>query len=149
EGSRFYAQPSLRRPFRAAWGEFIPTVYLDALTYDLQTPAGLNTPINKHPNRVVPIYTMDSKIFFERELAWGAHSFVQTLTPRAFYTYIPYRNQRDFPNFDSGVIQFSYAQLFRYNRFSGKDRLNEANQLSLSVTSSILSPDASFEWFRM
>lgn len=149
EGSRFYIQPAFHRTFRSSWAEVTPTIYLDAVTYNLETPPGLKTSINTHPNRVAPIYTLDAKIFFERQLAFRGVPLVQTLTPRVFYTYIPYRDQHEFPNFDSGIIKYSYAQLFRYNRFSGKDRLNEANQVSLSLTSSLLSQDSSFEWFRI
>ncbi|MCS5707485.1 LPS assembly protein LptD [Candidatus Berkiella cookevillensis] len=151
EGKRYYLQPSLSYPIRRAWGELNPSVYLDLLSYDLKLPSETfenGNSFNHNPNRIAPIYTIDGKLYFERPLQLHHFDFIQTLTPRAFYVYIPYRNQNYFPNFDSGVIQFSYAQLFRYNRFSGKDRLNEANQLSLSVNSSILDKQNNFEWLR-
>lgn len=149
EGDRFHLLPSVSVPFVQSWGALTPTFYLDMLTYDLKQPVDLLMPIDTHPNRLTPIYTIDGKLNFERSVSIAQRNYTQTLTPRAFYTYVPYRDQRLFPIFDSGAINFSYAQLYRYNRFSGKDRLNEANQLSLSLTSSLISQDDSFEWARL
>ncbi len=38
------------------------------------------------------------------------------------------------PVFDSAELTFSYGQLYRDTRFSGHDRLDDANQLSAGVT---------------
>ena len=55
----------------------------------------------------------------------------RTLEPRLFYLYIPNENQSDLPIFDTGQFDFSFEQLFRENRFSGHDRLGDANQVNL------------------
>tara|TARA_R110002110_G_scaffold271566_3_gene486980 strand:+ start:4719 stop:7199 length:2481 start_codon:yes stop_codon:yes gene_type:complete len=148
QGQRGHIQPSFNLPLRRSWGEVIPTFYADWLGYSLDqkhTP----TQTDNHPNRFSPIYTLDSRIFFEKNYNKHSCAWTQTLIPRLYYTYIPYRDQSQYPNFDSGVINFSYAQLYRHNRFSGGDRLNEANQLSLSLNTQLLNSDNLFEWFRM
>lgn len=61
--------------------------------------------------------------------------YTQTLEPRAYYVYAPYRNQSDIPVFDTSQLDFSYAQMFTENQFIGGDRVNDANQLTFAVTS--------------
>ncbi|MCA1926369.1 MAG: LPS-assembly protein LptD, partial [Thiobacillus sp.] len=58
-----------------------------------------------------------------------------TLEPRAYYVYAPFRNQADIPVFDTAQLDFSYAQMFTENQFIGGDRINDANQLTLALTS--------------
>ncbi len=66
------------------------------------------------PNRSIPLYDIDTGIFFERDINFRFFSGFQTLEPRVYYLYVPYRDQQFFILiFDSGVMNFSYAQLFR------------------------------------
>ncbi len=65
-------------------------------------------------------------------------SFIQTLEPRLFYLYIPNEDQSDLPIFDTGLFDFSFDSLFRENRFTGNDRLGDANQVTLAITSHLI-----------
>ena len=85
----------------------------------------------REPDRSVPTYSLDSGLIFEREASAGTR---QTLEPRLFYVYTPYRDQDDLPVFDTAELDFSYAQLFREDRFSGADRVADADQLSVALT---------------
>ena len=49
-----------------------------------------------------------------------------------------FRSQTDLPVFDTGLYDFSLDSLFRDNRFSGPDRMGDANQVTVSVTSRFL-----------
>lgn len=147
-GNRFFLQPQIEVPIEYSWGLFVPSFYLDMLAYDLKQPIDLSPLIDLSPSHITPIGTFDMQLFLNRSLHWGEKSFYQTLSPRAYYVYIPARDQSQYPLFDSGMIQFNYAQLFRYNRFSGVDRLNEANQISLSLNSSLFETKNQFEWLR-
>jgi len=60
---------------------------------------------------------------------------VQTLEPRVFYAYAPYRDQSGFPNFDSGLKGFDFSSIFTDNLFSGNDRVNDANHFTVGLTS--------------
>jgi lipopolysaccharide assembly outer membrane protein LptD (OstA) len=51
----------------------------------------------------VPTFSLDSGVVFERDASYFGRSFRQTLEPRAFYVYTPYRNQSLLPNYDSAV----------------------------------------------
>ena len=69
---------------------------------------------------------------------WVSAAPTQTLEPRLFYTYIPYRNQDQMPIFDTALSDYNYAQLFTENRFSGGDRFGDANQLTVALTTRFL-----------
>ena len=62
-------------------------------------------------------------------------SVTQTLEPRAYYLYSQYEEQSGQPDFDSAELTFSYDQLFPGYPFLGHDRIDDANQLALGVTS--------------
>ena len=78
----------------------------------------------------------------------SARDFVQTLEPRALYTYIPFRNQNQLPVFDTVLDDFNFTQLFSENRFIGGDRVGDTNQLALAVTSRLLDPATGAERLR-
>lgn len=146
-GERYHLRPSVSLPLEENWYRFIPRAQLDWLYYSLSlgddvAPNGIPT----HPSRGIPLFDVDATLIFERAFKLGEHCFQQTLEPRMYYLYVPYHNQNDYPDFDSGVIVFSYSQLFRDNRFSGRDRVGDANQLSVSLTSRLL-PDAGGQEF--
>jgi LPS-assembly protein len=87
---------------------------------------------NKRISRTLPTATVDTGVVFERNVRQG--KYLQTLEPRLYYTYTPYKDQSAIPVFDSSENGFSYGQLFTENRFTGKDRIEDANRLSLSLT---------------
>src|SRR5690606_22644318 len=87
------------------------------------------------PTRGVFSSTIDAGLIFERETQLFGEHFLQTLEPRAFYLFNEYEDQSDIPLFDSSELTFSYSQLFREDRFSGKDRIGDANQLTLALGS--------------
>jgi LPS-assembly protein len=97
-------------------------------------------PAMSSPTRVLPTFTADTGLIFERDTSFLGRNAIQTLEPRAFYTYTPYvaQNSNLYPNFDSTIADFSYAQIFRENRFVGNDRIGDANQLTLALSSRYL-----------
>ena len=97
----------------------------------------------------VPVGSMDAGLIFERDWSIFGANFVQTLEPRAKYTYIPFRNQNQLPAFDTVQDDFNFTQLFSENRFIGGDRLGDTNQLALGITSRLLDPTTGSERFRV
>jgi len=89
--------------------------------------------------------SVDAGLFFERPLSGG---FQQTLEPRLYYLNVPYKDQSNLPLFDTSIPNFTVAQLFRDNRFVGRDRIGDANQLTVAVTSRILNPGSGLELIR-
>ncbi|MCX8018282.1 MAG: LPS-assembly protein LptD, partial [Rhodocyclaceae bacterium] len=99
-------------------------------------------------SRAVPIFSVDGGIVLERELALFGQSLLQTLEPRAFYTFIPRRDQRTLPVLDTGLADFNYASMFAENRYAGHDRIGDANQLTLAASSRLIDPISGAELLR-
>lgn len=89
-------------------------------------------------SRTLPILSIDSGVKFEREWQVFGNDYVQSLEPRAFYVYVPYKNQDALPNFDSAQPDFNFTQMFSENRFVGSDRIGDANQVTLAMSSRLL-----------
>ena len=89
-------------------------------------------------SRTLPIFSVDSGMAFERDWNLFGSDYLHTLEPRAFYVYVPYRDQALLPNFDSAQAAFSFTQMFSENRFFGNDRIGDASQVTLAVTSRLL-----------
>ena len=141
-GTRLNVAPSMSLPMTASYGYITPTLKYMYTQYDLDldgigktqmTTAGQK--FNSSQNRSVPIASIDSGLYFDRNTQWFGTNYRQTLEPRAFYLYVPERDQTDIPVFDTGESTFSYGSLWRDNRFSGSDRVGDENKLSLGLTS--------------
>ena len=96
-------------------------------------------------HRALPIASLDSGLTFERDTDFRGRRFRQTLEPRLYYLYVPYRDQSKIPLFDTGLADFNYAQIFSENIFNGGDRIADANQLTLAATTRMLSPSSGQE----
>ena len=89
------------------------------------------------PSRTAPILSLDTGLVFEREV--GSHrQRLHTLEPRLLYLYVPFREQDDLPVFDTALPDLNLVQLFRTNRYVGTDRLSDANQLAVGLTTRLL-----------
>ena len=102
----------------------------------------------RNSTRIVPITSVDAGMRFERNSSIFGTSFTQTLEPRAMFVYIPYRDQHETPVFDTALGDFNYLQLFNQNRYVGQDRIGDARQLSIGVTSRLLDPASQKERLR-
>jgi LPS-assembly protein len=112
--------------------------------YDLDNA----TLAESHLNRVVPISSVDSGLVFERDANLFGKAFTQTLEPRAYYVYIPYRRQDQIPAFDTAIDEFNFSQLFTENRYLGSDRIGDANQLTLAAVTRFIDPQSGDERMR-
>ncbi|WP_242482435.1 LPS-assembly protein LptD [Thiocystis violacea] len=131
-GNRLVAIPSLRIPLRRSFGYLIPRTRLYYTGYDLvEQEDGAPDQLN----HLIPSMDIDGKLIFEREANWLGNSALQTLEPRLYYVLTPYEDQADNPLFDTTALDFSFASLFRPNRFTGYDRIGDANRLTVGVTS--------------
>ena len=102
-----------------------------------------------HPGYAIPITSLDAGLVFERDVTVLDTPLTQTLEPRAFYVYIPYKNQTDAPVFDTALDDFNFSQLFAENRYIGNDRVGDANQLTLALTSRYLDRETGAERLRL
>jgi len=150
-GVRLNLRPRLTLPIvRDAWF-FRPSVSHQFTYYSLNNTDSAeqndtSTTLQKTSSRNLNSLSIDSGLFFDRLL--DDKGSVQTLEPRLFYLRVPYVEQSDIPVFDSSAFDFNISQLFRDNRFSGSDRVADANQVSLALTSRTINGDDGSEQFR-
>ena len=135
EGQRYDIKPAVSVPFTSLWGYVTPKVALQYTSYNLN---GRDDGGPDSINRFIPSASIDSGLFFERDTSVSGRAFTQTFEPRAYYLFVKNDNQDDIPLFDTTQTDFSFAQLFQDNRFSGTDRIGDANQLSLALTTRML-----------
>lgn len=146
-GQRLVLYPSVSYPLVARPAFYLtPKLGVHSTYYNLGEN---NTSALPNTVRTLPILSLDSGATLEREWSLAGHDYVQTLEPRAYYVYIPYRDQSLLPNFDSAEADFSFAQIFTENRFFGSDRVGDANQVTLALTSRLLDPESGAERLRV
>ncbi|MGH8235048.1 MAG: LPS-assembly protein LptD [Rhodanobacteraceae bacterium] len=136
DGDRFDLYPYLAWPLQGAAWFVRPELGYRYTTYDLQKPVMPDGPTN--PSRGMPIFDLDAGLIFERDTHLFGQDYTQTLEPRIYYLYVPYRNQENLPLFDTQPLTFDFWQLFTTNSYSGADRQENANNLSLALTTRFL-----------
>lgn len=132
-GSRIDLYPTLGARLDGAAGFLESRLGVRYTSYQLDRADGPES-----PDRTLPVFSVDGGLVFER--AWEG-GWRQTLEPRFFYLHVPYEDQDDLPVFDTTDLDFEFGQLFRDNRFSGADRLGDANRLTLALTSRLFDPE--------
>jgi len=149
-GSRVVINPSISIPFTQSYGFITPKVGIHSTSYRLNDNdfnINGNTVSNNSATRTLPIVSLDSGLYFERDTKVVKNKYTQTLEPRMFYVYIPHKDQDLLPVFDSALADLNLTSLFTENQFTGNDRINNANQLSLAVTTRMIDKDTGIERF--
>lgn len=134
-GSRFDFYPSISRPFVTPGSFVVPKVGVRYTKYALTDPGPTQS---KDASRTTPFASLDSGLIFERESSYGRLAAVNTLGPRLYYLYVAREDQNDIPIFDTTELDFNFFQLFRENRFTGADRMGDANQITAALTTRFL-----------
>ncbi|WP_407657888.1 LPS-assembly protein LptD [Marinobacter bohaiensis] len=141
-GQRVRLSPELALDFRKIWGYSRPSVTLDYTHYALEdyTVDG-----DSSIDRSIPVYEWDNGLYFDRRDTFFDIPYNQTLEPRLYYVYSEYEDQSDIPDFDTGLKDFSFDNLFSPNRFSGGDRVADNNRLTAAVTTRFNDLDTGIE----
>ncbi|ADP99045.1 LPS-assembly protein LptD [Marinobacter adhaerens] len=131
-GQRFRARPELALPMRALWGFSRPSVSVDYTRYNLDDYVLGDGSFD----RTVPVVEWDNGLYFDRQSRLFDVPYNQTLEPRLYYAWADADpDQNDIPDFDTDLQTFRFEQLFRPDRFTGGDRVGDANQLTVALTS--------------
>ncbi|MDO8989876.1 MAG: LPS-assembly protein LptD [Sideroxyarcus sp.] len=147
-GQRMVVNPAVSYPLLQDLGYYLtPKLGIHHTQYRMGVNNTQNLPDS---SRTLPIFSLDGGMVFERD--WAAFlggDYVQTLEPRVFYVYVPYRDQSQIPVFDSAQAPFSFGQIFTENRFYGNDRVGDANMVTLALTSRIIDNEDGTERLRV
>lgn len=148
-GKRIDLYPSLTLAWQTDYAFLTPRLGWRYTRYDLDRnpdPAAPAQPLGPlEQTRSLPILSLDSGLFLERQARYFGRDFLQTLEPRAYYVYIPYKDQSGLPVFDTALRDLTLDQLFSENQYSGVDRVNDARQLTLALTSRLLETNSGIE----
>jgi LPS-assembly protein len=139
---RGFALAQISRPWLAPGWFFTPKVQLHTRQYQFDTPLATGA---QSAGVTVPTFSLDSGLVFERNASFFGRSFRQTLEPRAFYVYTPFRDQNFLPNYDTAATDFNFATVYTENAFVGNDRISDNNLLTLGATTRLLDPDTGAE----
>lgn len=139
---RSLAVAQLSYPWQAPGWSLTPKLQWHASQYqfDAALADGATT-----AHRVLPTFSLDSGLVFERDANYLGRAFRQTLEPHALYVYTPFRDQSALPNYDSAAYDFNFASIYSENAFSGNDRISDNNLLTLGVITRLLDPDSGTE----
>jgi len=143
-GDRLFLEAGATYPMLWNYGFLNSTAKYRQLDYEL----------NKHPrfedtspSAGAPLLSVDSGLYFDRQTGFMDRGLLQTLEPRLYYLYSEFEEQVDQPDFDSAELTFTYNQLFRETRFSGRDRIDDADQLSVGITTRFIDEEDGREEF--
>jgi LPS-assembly protein len=134
EGNRLNIKPSISYPMVSSWGFIKPKLSYQMTQYAQSSQL---TGDEQKISRNVPIFTIDSGLFFDRDIQWSGESVTHSLSPRFFYSYIPYEEQSQINLYDTSLSNTGFEQLWLENRFSGHDRLGDTNHLSIAVANTL------------
>ena len=140
-GTRLNLYPALSLVLEQPFGYVKPKVGWDYTYYDL----GGDPNYPARASRSLPIVSLDSGIYLDKSLAWKDSGYTQTLEPRLYYVWIPYRDQSKLPIFDTSLGDPLQPLLYTENQFIGIDRINDANQITVGVTSRFIQTDSGKE----
>jgi LPS-assembly protein len=145
-GSRLSFYPSVSYPMKNSYGFITPKVGIKTTQYSLNNniPLGYSQEYNQI-NRTLPIVSLDSGLYFDKETRLFDTTYTHTLEPRAYYLYIPYRDQSKIPIFDTSLATLNQNSIFYENQFLGDDRVNNANQMTLALTSRLIDSETGIE----
>lgn len=158
-GQRLNIAPSISVPLESSAGFFIPKITGQFTQYNLSNQGDYfkqdqfgnllsgvsekNMPSSV--SRMLPIFSVDSGMIFERDMQLGKTPYTNTLEPRAFYLYIPRKDQSNIPLFDTAAYDTNFYSLFRENKYSGLDRVQDANQITLAASSRFINSETGLE----
>jgi LPS-assembly protein len=129
-GVRSTLYPSISIPMSRTYGYVTPKLGIHHTSYSLTDDPNDQSSYQ----RTLPIFSLDSGLYFDRDFKIASRGYSQTLEPRLFYVYIPERDQSNIPIFDSSLADLNFSSLFSENQFVGNDRINNANQVSFALT---------------
>ena len=125
-GWRWHGVAQLAQPLGDGGMWLEPRLALNAAAYRLDAMATGA----RDASRVVPTFSIDAGMTFERGSTWFGRPQRQTLEPRLLYVRTPYRDQSALPLFDSAERDFNTVSIYAENAFSGIDRIADANLLT-------------------
>nr|WP_227502407.1 LPS assembly protein LptD [Psychrobacter sp. TB47] len=140
-GARIYNKISAAYPMEKSWGYIKPKVSLQHLYTSYDEDSLADNQLNDQDGSqsvFVPQASIDAGLnFYQAGSPFGAFDDTlggyRLLSPRLKYTYSPFKNQNDIPNFNTRIASINYEQLFSDSWFLGHDRLQDLHSITPGV----------------
>jgi LPS-assembly protein len=145
-GGRLMLAPALSYEYIRPHISVVPKFTLNHTQYLLDDPDSV---FDDNESRSVATFSLDTKLFMERQFSLFGQNHLQTFEPRLFYLAVPNVDQGGLPRFDGREVEVSFRNIFRENRFTGGDRIGDANQVTAAVTSRLLDTENGREAMRI
>jgi len=129
-GIRTHAEVNFSRPIKTNAYLLEPKLNLTSTYYSLDKTT------NK--SRSIAGFGLNSSLFLERELSLFNTNLIQTLVPKLSYKFTPKKNQGNLPIFDSADKEDFYKNLFSDNKYTGFDRISNANDITFGIESDFI-----------
>jgi LPS-assembly protein len=147
DGHRFNVKPYVSFPLKTASAYVTPKLSVQHTEFLISKEnSGFK---DANVSRTVPIASIDGGLFIEKDVNLFGNKYLHTIEPRLFYLYIPKVNQNNIPIFDTSLYDFQYDSLFRENRYSGNDRIQDANQVSAALTTRLVDSATGLEKLKL
>lgn len=140
-GTRFYNKLSAVYPMEKSWGYIKPKLSLQHLYTSYDEDSLADNDLSKDDGNqsvFVPQVSVDAGLHFSQAGSpFGAFDDTlggyRLLSPRLKYTYSPYKDQNDIPNFNTRIASINYEQLFSDSWFLGHDRLQDLHAFTPGI----------------
>jgi len=130
-GQRVYLTPDLSASIYRPYGHLTTHLEMQLTQYHLRQAYS----IPSNSSEALPIFNVSGGLVFLRPFAFLKKDYLETFEPHFYYLFVPYHNQNNLPIFDTTTQAFNYNTMFQSNRFVGIDRIGDANQVTLALTS--------------
>jgi len=149
---RLHIEPSLNAEWRWPWAYIRPQAKLKFNQYRLDpywassVTASQRQGVDLQPSALVPVFSLDSGLYLERDTQLLGKKMLQTLEPRIFFAYVPFVEQYQIPNFfDGGFAGEDAGQLFYAERTTGLDRVGDVKKITFGLAQSLISQNTGRE----
>ncbi|MFC3122196.1 LPS-assembly protein LptD [Agaribacter flavus] len=134
---RFHIEPSLTVPYQKPWGELFAQFSVLHTRYQQDLPAN-NTILEEDVDRTLGQARLFGSLIFERPSFVAGSQHTITLEPKAQYLYTSFEDQSNIGLYDTTELLTSFSNIFRGQEFTGLDRINDNNQITLGLTTRLI-----------
>ena len=139
---RIFADPQLSYQWQGRYGSLEPKAGVHMTGYRTVPETGSGRTLT----RTLPHASLRARSEVARVFQLDGAALRHSVAPELFYLYIPRQDQQALPVLDTGGSLRSFGDLFAMNRFSGVDRINDANQLTTALTSRLQARAGEKRW---
>ena len=134
---RFHIEPSISVTYQRAWGELLAQISV-LHTYYKQDLKEQDLVLDEEVNRTLGQARLYGSLIFEKSQSVLGNAYTLTVEPKAQYLFTSFEEQGNIGLYDSTPLLTNFNNLFRGQEFTGLDRINDNNQVTVGATSRLL-----------